>query len=103
VYGDMALSGSAVPQQCGNPVQATVRGEATARLVLTVEDPRAAHSESNSHVERFRDPGLRCLVDTWFEGVFHADTLGGTYFSRLSGGDTLLMGEWWVIRRLLDS
>jgi hypothetical protein len=102
VYGDMALSGSAMPTQCGNPVQTTVRGEATNRLVLTVQDGRVAHSDSNSHVEWSRDPEQRCLVDTWFEGVFHADTLGGTYFSRLSGGDTLRMGEWWVVRRLLD-
>jgi hypothetical protein len=102
LYGDMALTGSAMPKRCGNPVQASVKGKATDRLVLTVEDGRAAHRDSNSHVEWSSDPEQRCLVDTWFEGVFHADTLGGRYFSRLSGGDTLLMGEWWAVRRLLD-
>jgi hypothetical protein len=100
--GDMALSGSAIPNQCGNSVQATVRGEASDRLVLIVEHGWAARIDSNSHLERSRDPEQRCLLDTWFEGAVNSDTLGGKYFSRLSGGDTLLMGEWWVVRRLLD-
>jgi hypothetical protein len=86
VHGTMVLSGSAVPGLC-DPVQAPVKGEATNRLVLTMNDS---------------DSEQRCLLDTWFEGVFHADTLGGTYFSRLTGGDTLVMGEWWAVRIPLD-
>lgn len=99
--GNIVLSGSAMPKPCDR-VQAPVKGEATNRIVLTVESDRAADSDSKSLAEWASDPRQRCLLDTWFEGVFHADTLGGTYFSRLTGGDTLIMGEWWVVRRLLD-
>ncbi len=101
VNGDIVLSGSAMPKPCDR-VQAPVKGEATNRIVLTVESDRAADSDSKSPAEWASDPKQRCLLDTWFEGVFHADTLGGTYFSRRTGGDTLIMGEWWVVRRLLD-
>jgi hypothetical protein len=102
VRGDIVLSGSAMPKPCDR-VQVPVKGEATNRIVLTVEADRAANSASKSQAEWASDPKQRCLLDTWFEGVFHADTLGGTYFSRLTGGDTLIMGEWWVVRIPLDA
>jgi hypothetical protein len=102
VHGNMVLRGSATPKLCGKPVQASVKEQASKSLVITVKDSRLADSSSDNHAEQSSSPKQRCLVDTWFEGVFREDTLGGTYFSRLSGGDTVVMGEWWVVRRLLD-
>jgi hypothetical protein len=98
----MVLRGSATTRLCGKPVQASVKGQASNSLVITVKGSRLADRSSDDHAEQSNSPKQPCLVGTWFEGVSREDTLGGTYFSRLSGGDTLLMGEWWVVRRLLD-
>jgi hypothetical protein len=85
VHGNMVLRGSATPQLCRKPVQASVKEQASNSLVITVKDSRLADSSSDNHAEQSSSPKQRCLVDTWFEGVFREDTLGGTYFSRLSG------------------
>jgi hypothetical protein len=103
VHGNMVLRGFATPKLCGKPARASVKGQASDSLVITVKDSRLADSSSDNHAEPSSSPRQPCLVDTWFEGIFREDTLGGMYFSRLSGGDTLLMGEWWVVRRLMDS
>ena len=85
---------------CTDAVSEAVDGRVTGEIELTLAEVVVGGGRVGGWVRPYRDPELKCWMDTWFEGRIRGDTLEGMYFSNPADtAETLRLGTWWAARQ----
>jgi len=97
-YGPVVMTTALPFPACTDPLSTAVHSPLEARIALSVATIGVGGRSVGGWLQPYRDPERGCWVDTWFEGRFRDDTLGGRYFSHPADGEAVLRGTWWVTR-----